>query len=66
MAVIGTQTIAVLISVYGILLPAIGWGDALFIICYAIIAFLITDFLKVPFCRLLDRTNNRFATKPKQ
>jgi H+-transporting ATPase len=64
-AVIGTQTIAVLITVYGILLPAMGWGYALFIIGYAFTAFLITDFLKVPVYRLLDHANVRFATRPK-
>jgi H+-transporting ATPase len=64
-AVIGTQTIAVLITVYGILLPAMGWGYALFIIAYAITAFMITDFLKVPVYKLLDHANIRFVTKPK-
>ena len=64
-AVIGTQTIAVLITVYGILLPAMGWGYALFIIGYAVIAFMITDFFKVPVYRLLDHANIQFAAKAK-
>jgi H+-transporting ATPase len=51
--------------VYGILLPAMGWGYALFIIVYALIAFVITDSLKVPIYRLLDHGNVRFKTKPK-
>jgi H+-transporting ATPase len=64
-AVIGTQTIAVLITVYGILLPAMGWGYALFIIGYALAAFVITDTLKIPVYRLLDHGGVTFASKPK-
>ena len=64
-AVIGTQSIAVLITVYGILLPAMGWGYALFIIGYALTAFLITDTLKVPVYRLLDHGGITFTSKPK-
>ncbi len=60
-AVIGTQTIATLITVYGILLPAMGWGLALFVWAYALIAFLITDFLKLPAYRLLNHSRLKFA-----
>ena len=62
-AVIGTQSIAVIITVYGILLPAMGWGYALFIIAYALTAFVITDFLKVPIYRLLDHQGVRFGSR---
>jgi H+-transporting ATPase len=62
-AVIGTQSIAVIITVYGILLPAMGWGYAIFIIAYALTAFVITDFLKIPIYRLLDHTGVRFTSK---
>jgi H+-transporting ATPase len=55
LAVVITQTIATLIVVYGILLPPIGWGLAAFIWIYALIAFVITDFIKVYFYRLLSR-----------
>ncbi len=55
LAVVITQTIATLIVVYGFLLPAIGWGLAAFIWGYALIAFVITDFIKVYFYRLLSR-----------
>jgi H+-transporting ATPase len=60
-AVIGTQTIATLITVYGILLPAMGWGLALFVWVYALIAFLITDFLKLHVYRLLDHTGLKLS-----
>jgi H+-transporting ATPase len=56
LAVIGTQLTATILTVYGILLPAMGWGFALFVWGYALLAFVITDFLKVQFYRLL---NNR-------
>ena len=55
LAVVITQSIATLIVVYGILLPPIGWGLAAFIWIYALIAFVITDFIKVYFYRLLSR-----------
>jgi H+-transporting ATPase len=54
-AVILTQLTATLITVYGILLPAIGWGLAAFVWIYALAFFLLTDFLKVRFYKLLDR-----------
>lgn len=53
-AVIGTQLTATIITVYGILLPAMGWGLAVFVWVYALLAFVITDFLKVRFYHLLD------------
>lgn len=56
LAVIGTQLIATLITVYGLLLPAMGWGLALFVWGYALLAFIITDFLKVRFYHVV---NNR-------
>lgn len=52
-AVISTQLIATIITVYGILLPPMGWGLALLVWGYALIAFIITDFLKVRFYRLI-------------
>jgi len=48
-AMITTQTIATLITVYGFLLPAMGWGLALFVWGYAFVWFLITDVLKTAF-----------------
>lgn len=55
LAVVITQTIATLIIVYGFLLPAIGWGLAAFIWGYALIAFVITDYIKVYLYKLLSR-----------
>ncbi|PNX52893.1 MAG: plasma-membrane proton-efflux P-type ATPase [Thermoplasmata archaeon M9B2D] len=48
-AIIGTQLIATLITVYGFLLPAMGWGLALFVWGYALVWFLVTDVLKTLF-----------------
>jgi H+-transporting ATPase len=48
-AILGTQFVATLITVYGFLLPAMGWGLALFVWGYALVWFLITDVLKVAF-----------------
>ena len=55
-AIIVTQMIATLITVYGFLLPAMGWSLALFVWGYALTAFVITDFLKVYIYRLLGHT----------
>ncbi|MFX1513750.1 MAG: plasma-membrane proton-efflux P-type ATPase [Promethearchaeota archaeon] len=46
-AILSTQFIATIITMYGFLLPAMGIELALFVWLYAILAFLITDFLKV-------------------
>jgi len=53
-AIIVTQMIATLITIYGFLLPAMGWNLALFVWGYALTAFVITDFLKVYIYKLLD------------
>ena len=50
-AILGTQFIATLITVYGFLLPAMGWGLALFVWGYALVWFLLTDLLKTLFYR---------------
>jgi H+-transporting ATPase len=56
-AVIGTQLTATLLTVYGILLPAMGWGLAAIVWGYAMTFFVATDFLKVQFYKLLFRSN---------
>jgi H+-transporting ATPase len=48
-AVLGTQTLATIIAVYGILIPPIGWSLAGLVWAYAMIAFVITDFIYVKF-----------------
>ncbi|WP_440951768.1 plasma-membrane proton-efflux P-type ATPase [Methanococcoides sp. FTZ1] len=59
-AVITTQLIATIITVYGILLPAMGWNLALFVWGYALAAFIITDLIKVRAYELLNHTGIRF------
>jgi len=58
-AVVVTQLIATLITVYGILLPAMGWHMALFVWGYALAAFVMTDFIKVGAYKLLDHAGLR-------
>jgi H+-transporting ATPase len=53
LAVVLTKVIATLITVYGILLPAIGWNLALIVWGYALASFLVQDFAKVKFYRML-------------
>jgi H+-transporting ATPase len=60
LAVILTQLTATLITVYGILLPAMGWGLALLVWGYAFVLFVVTDFAKVWLYKLLDHTGIRF------
>ncbi len=59
-AVVVTQLIATLLTVYGILLPAMGWGLALFVWGYSFFFLLIIDTIKVRAYRLFDHTNIRF------
>lgn len=54
-AVLGTQLLATLIAVYGLFMVPIGWALALPVWGYVLVAFLITDFIKVRFYQLLDR-----------
>lgn len=51
LAVIGTQLIATLITVYGILLPAMGWYLAIFVWVYSFSTFMIIDLIKVQLYR---------------
>ncbi len=60
LAVMTTQMIATLITVYGILLPPMGWELALLVWGYALTLFVITDFAKVRLYRLLDHTDIKF------
>jgi H+-transporting ATPase len=59
-AVIATQLVATVITVYGILLPAMGWGLALLVWGYALSLFIVTDFAKVRLYKLLDHTGIKF------
>jgi len=57
-AVIATQIVATFIVVYGFLLPAMGWKLALFVWGYALVAFIITDFIKVWYNKFIDHRRN--------
>jgi H+-transporting ATPase len=59
-AVIATQFVATIITVYGILLPAMGWGLAALVWGYALIFFIITDFAKVRLYQLINHTGIKF------
>jgi H+-transporting ATPase len=60
LAVIATQLVATVITVYGILLPAMGWELALLVWGYALSLFIVTDFAKVRLYKLLDHTGIKF------
>ncbi len=68
-AVIGTQLIATLITVYGLFMTPIGWGWALLVWGYALIWFLLNDRVKLVTYRIFDlehlglllRRSNRWA-----
>ena len=60
-AVIATQIVATLITVYGILLPAMGWKFAGIVWGYCLVGFVIIDFAKIGFYKLLDHTDLRFS-----
>jgi H+-transporting ATPase len=53
-AVVGTQLVATVIAVYGLLMPPIGWGWALAVWGYALAWFLVNDQVKLAAYRVLD------------
>jgi H+-transporting ATPase len=64
-AVLGTQTAATLIAVYGLLMTPLGWGWAAFVWLYALAWFLATDRVKLVAYRVLDRGDAQTALEPK-
>jgi len=60
-AVVLTQLTATIITVYGILLPAMGWYLAVLVWGYALASFVVTDFLKVGFYGVLNREGNNLG-----
>jgi H+-transporting ATPase len=54
MAVLGTQTVATLIAVYGLFMTPLGWKWAGFVWGYALIWFLINDRIKLLAYRIFD------------
>lgn len=55
-AAILTKIAATLIVVFGVFVTPLAWQFAVFIWIYAFVAFVITDLLKLRFCKLLDHT----------
>jgi H+-transporting ATPase len=53
-AVMGTQIIATFVAVYGLFMPAIGWGWALMVWGYSVVLFLINDRIKLLAYRIFD------------
>jgi H+-transporting ATPase len=56
MAVLGTQTVATLIAVYGLFMTPLGWGWAAFVWGYALVWALLTDRVKLLGYRIFDPT----------
>jgi H+-transporting ATPase len=56
MAILGTQAVATLIAVFGVLVTPIGWGWAAFVWGYALVWFFVTDPVKLLAYRILDPT----------
>lgn len=54
-----TKVIATLIAVYGLFVSPIGWGLALFAWGYALVFFIIADFLKVRLYKLIERRRSK-------
>jgi H+-transporting ATPase len=54
-AVLGTQTIATLIAVYGLFMTPLGWGWAAFVWGYALIWALVNDRAKLLAYAILDK-----------
>ena len=54
LAVLGTQTIATLIAVYGFFMAPLGWGWAFFVWGYALAWFLLCDRIKLLAYRILN------------
>ena len=63
LAVVGTQTLATLIAVYGLFMTPLGWGWALFVWGYAVAWFLVNDRVKLLAYRFFDPTKVETASK---
>ncbi|MFX1243760.1 MAG: plasma-membrane proton-efflux P-type ATPase [Promethearchaeota archaeon] len=50
-----TQLLATIMAVYGVLMPAIGWGLAAFIWGYVLLFFVIGNFFKIGVIKLMNR-----------
>ena len=63
LAVVGTQTLATLIAVYGLFMTPLGWGWALFVWGYALAWFVVNDRVKLIAYHFCDPTKVEFAPK---
>jgi H+-transporting ATPase len=62
-AVFGTQTVATLITVYGLLMTPIGWKWAFVVWGYCLIWFFIEDRMKLLGHRIFDKTRSALMTE---
>jgi H+-transporting ATPase len=62
-AVIGTQLIATMFAVYGLLMTPIGWGWGLVVWGYALAWFLVNDRVKLAAYRIFDPTEPALLSK---
>ena len=62
-AVLGTQTLATLIAVYGLFMTPLGWKWAGFVWGYALVWFVINDRVKLLAYRILDPTKPALLTR---
>jgi H+-transporting ATPase len=62
-AVLGTQTLATLIAVYGLFMTPLGWGWAAFVWGYALAWFLVNDRVKLLAYRVFDPTHAPLLAK---
>ena len=62
-AVLGTQTLATLIAVYGLFMTPLGWGWALFVWGYALVWALVSDRVKLFGYRIFDPTKPPLLAK---
>ena len=63
MAVLGTQTVATLIAVYGLFMTPLGWGWAGFVWGYALAWALVNDRVKLLAYRIFDPTKAALLAK---
>ena len=63
MAVLGTQTVATLIAVYGLFMTPLGWGWAAFVWGYALAWALVNDRVKLLAYRIFDPTKPALLSK---
>ncbi|MGA9539060.1 MAG: plasma-membrane proton-efflux P-type ATPase [Desulfobacterales bacterium] len=65
MAVLGTQIVATLIAVYGLLMPPLGWRWAGFVWGYALIWALLSDRVKLLAYRIFDPVKTKSKAEAK-